>query len=163
MNRLQPVAGLLLLQLLLLSGCAMVSSGQPAAVNTANGITVETLADDSVLVRIATDAAFDFGSAVLRPAISKKLAAITTPYIQQPGAQVRVSGYTDNVGAATYNLDLSQQQARAVADVLRAQGFSTAQVAAGGYGEASPVSSNADAAGRYRNRRVEVLITVGDG
>ena len=158
MSRLALVAGVLLLQLVLLSGCATVSSGQ-AGTGTNSAISVVPLADGRTRVDIATDAAFDYGSAVLRPAFAAELSQIMKAHHQHP---VRVSGYTDNVGAAAYNLDLSQRRAQAIADVLLAQGFSAAHLSVNGYGEASPVGSNADAAGRYRNRRVELLIA-GDG
>ena len=77
------------------------------------------------------------------------------PYSQHP---VRVSGFTDNVGAAAFNLELSRQRAQAVMDMLATQGFNAAQLSVSGYGEGSPVASNADASGRYRNRRIELLI-----
>ncbi|RLA02417.1 MAG: hypothetical protein DRQ45_04710 [Gammaproteobacteria bacterium] len=157
MNRRQLVAGLLLLPWVLLSSCATVTSEPAAGADPRSGIAVVTLADGSTRVDIATDAAFDYGSAVLRPAFAVQLAPIMKPYSQQ---SVRVSGFTDNVGAADYNLNLSRQRAQAVADALVTQGFNAAKLSVSGYGEGNPVASNADANGRYRNRRIELLIPV---
>jgi len=156
-NRRQLVAGLMLLQLALLSGCATLTKDPVTGGKTSNGITIMALADGSTRVDIATDAAFDYGSAVLRPVFAAQLSQLVKPYSQHP---VRVSGYTDNVGAAAYNLDLSQQRAQAVADVLITQGFNATQLSVSGYGEGNPVASNADESGRYRNRRIELLIAV---
>ena len=155
MNRRQLVAGLMLLQLALLSGCATLTKDPVTGGKTSNGITIMALADGSTRVDIATDAAFDYGSVVLRPAFAAQLSQVMKSYSQHP---VRVSGFTDNVGAAAFNLELSRQRAQAVADMLTAQGFNAAQLSVSGYGEGSPVASNADASGRYRNRRIELLI-----
>ena len=157
MIRRQRVAVFLLLQLALLGGCATVTNAPAAGADTTSGMTVVALADGSTRVDIATDAAFDFGSAVLRPVFAAQLSQLVKPYSRH---LVQVSGYTDNVGAATYNLDLSQQRAQAVADVLITQGFNATQLSVSGYGEGNPVASNADGRGRYRNRRIELLITV---
>jgi OOP family OmpA-OmpF porin len=43
--------------------------------------------------------------------------------------------------------------------VLRAQGFSTTQLAVSGYGEDNPVASNATETGRRLNRRIELHIS----
>lgn len=147
------VAGLWLA--LLLSACATLTS-EPSTVVAARGITAVSLADGNTRFDIATDVAFDFGSAVLRPAFAAQLAQSVKPYLQHP---VRVSAYTDNVGAPAFNLELSQRRAGAVAELLREQGFSTAQLAVSGYGEDNPVASNASEAGRRQNRRIELLIT----
>jgi outer membrane protein OmpA-like peptidoglycan-associated protein len=155
-NRRQLLTGLMLLQLVLLSSCATVTNEPVADADTTSGITVIALADGSTRVDVATDAAFDYGSAVLRPALAAQLSQFMKPYSQH---SVRVSGFTDNVGAVDYNLALSRQRAQAVADTLVAQGFSAMQLSVGGYGEGNPVASNADASGRYRNRRIELLIT----
>lgn len=148
------LAGLALL--LVLSNCATVTNEQAATADNFRGVAVVPLVDGGTRIDIATDAAFDFGSAVLRPAFAAQLATVMKPYLQQP---VQVSGYTDNVGARAFNLDLSQRRARAVADVLREQGFSAAQLAVNGYGEDNPVASNAAEAGRRLNRRIELLIS----
>jgi len=155
-NRRQLVTGLLLLQLVLLSSCATVTHEPVADADMTSGITVIALADGSTRVDVAADAAFDYGSAVLRPALAAPLSQLMKPYSQH---SVRVSGFTDNVGAADYNLALSRQRAQAVADTLVAQGFNATQLSVSGYGEGNPVASNADASGRYRNRRIELLIT----
>jgi chemotaxis protein MotB len=77
-----------------------------------------------------------------------------------------VAGYTDNtpIGPAlqrqgvTSNLILSQKRADAVMQYLISQGVQPDLVSAKGFGESDPVASNATAAGRTKNRRVELSI-----
>jgi outer membrane protein OmpA-like peptidoglycan-associated protein len=72
-----------------------------------------------------------------------------------PDARVDVVGHTDNVGRARANLLLSQERARAVAEALTLRGVSPAQLSVVGRGETMSMASNATAAGREANRRVE--------
>ena len=74
---------------------------------------------------------------------------------------VTLTGYTDNQGTAMYNAALSRQRALEVKILLKKDliglkdgGVSIAIVAGG---SSNPVASNATAAGRYLNRRVEAL------
>ena len=80
MTRRQLVAGLLLLPWVLLSSCATVTNEPAAGADKRSGISVVTLADGSTRVDIATDAAFDYGSAMLRPAFATQLSPIMNPY-----------------------------------------------------------------------------------
>jgi outer membrane protein OmpA-like peptidoglycan-associated protein len=73
-----------------------------------------------------------------------------------PGLRVEVAGYTDNRGAASTNLRLSQARADAVRGYLIERGVPPEQVVARGYGADDPVDTNATAVGRSRNRRVEL-------
>lgn len=66
-----------------------------------------------------------------------------------------ISGHTDADGSAASNMTLSEARADAVAEIARAVGVKITSVA--GYGEAQPVASNATAAGRAKNRRVEIF------
>ncbi|MFL5288204.1 MAG: OmpA family protein [Rhodopila sp.] len=77
-----------------------------------------------------------------------------------------VAGYTDNapIGPAlaakgvTSNEILSQKRAEAVAQFLASQGVNPDLIEAHGYGEKNPIASNKTAAGRAKNRRVELSI-----
>jgi len=76
-----------------------------------------------------------------------------------PNAKVRVAGYTDSLGNAAYNMDLSERRAHAVAERLVADGIPAANVSYIGYGAANPIATNKTAEGRYQNRRVELEVT----
>ncbi len=76
-----------------------------------------------------------------------------------PNAKVRVAGYTDSLGNANYNMDLSERRAHAVAERLVKDGVPAANVSYIGYGAANPIATNKTAEGRYQNRRVELEVT----
>lgn len=83
--------------------------------------------------------------------------------IRNGGEQrIFVAGHTDAVGSADYNQSLSEKRALSVARYLVAQGVDPSLVTARGYGEADPVQSNATAAGRQANRRVEITLEDGN-
>ena len=73
--------------------------------------------------------------------------------------RITVEGHTDSDGSDVYNLDLSQRRAQAVVDYLIAHGVNSANIVAKGYGETTPIASNATAAGKARNRRIEFKVT----
>jgi outer membrane protein OmpA-like peptidoglycan-associated protein len=72
--------------------------------------------------------------------------------------RIRIEGHTDNTGSRPYNLDLSLRRASAVIRALAARGVPPRKLEPAGYGFDRPVATNATAAGRARNRRVEFTI-----
>ncbi|PVA05301.1 OmpA family protein [Thalassorhabdomicrobium marinisediminis] len=91
---------------------------------------------------------------------SYQLTAATRQRLQQVFSQSGVSGYavyghTDSRASHAYNQTLSENRARAVADVGRSVGAVIEREM--GFGETRPVASNANAAGMAKNRRVEVI------
>lgn len=75
------------------------------------------------------------------------------------GAAVEIQGHTDAVGAAGYNMRLSQSRAEAVREYLLANfDLDPERLAAKGYGETYPIASNDTDEGRARNRRVQFVI-----
>ena len=76
----------------------------------------------------------------------------------RPNIKVEVGGHTDWVGAATYNEALSARRARSVADYLISAGVDEDNVTARGFGESQPIADNNTAAGRSKNRRVELKV-----
>lgn len=78
---------------------------------------------------------------------------------KHPRLRIEVAGHTDNTGAAAHNVLLSQQRAEAVRRYLISQGIDGSRMVAKGYGPTKPVTSNATAAERAENRRVELGIT----
>lgn len=73
-----------------------------------------------------------------------------------PEIRVTVSGHTDSIGSDSYNNELSQRRAEATKRYFVQQGVPAARLETEGFGESQPVASNDDAAGRARNRRVEL-------
>jgi chemotaxis protein MotB len=73
-----------------------------------------------------------------------------------------VEGHTDNVpiASAQYpsNWELSTDRATTVVRYLITEGVNRARLGAVGYADLHPLDSNATAAGRARNRRVEIVL-----
>lgn len=105
------------------------------------------------------DTTFAPGQSNLRPEARRHLGKLVQFVQAKPKQHVRVEGYTDSSGNAASNMALSEQRAGAVRDALVAAGVDAARITVAGRGEAQPVASNADAAGRARNRRVVVILT----
>jgi OOP family OmpA-OmpF porin len=78
-----------------------------------------------------------------------------------PGDSISVEGHTDANGSDSTNLILSQDRADAVRQYLVSNfRVDPEKVSSVGYGEARPVATNETAAGRTRNRRIDLVIHV---
>ncbi|MBN2030346.1 OmpA family protein [bacterium] len=71
--------------------------------------------------------------------------------------QLEIRGYTDSVGSAASNLNLSQRRAETVKDYLVDKGIAFERLRAIGYGEANPIATNNTPEGRAKNRRIEFI------
>lgn len=69
-----------------------------------------------------------------------------------------IEGHTDNAGKASTNLKLSQVRANAVAAYLKKKGVNESRLTATGFGSSKPVGDNKTAAGKAKNRRVELKL-----
>ncbi|HEX6613639.1 MAG TPA: OmpA family protein [Rhodanobacteraceae bacterium] len=76
-----------------------------------------------------------------------------------PQVQIEIDGYTDSIGTDKYNQGLSERRANIVDGYLTAHGISSSRITAvQGFGETHPIDTNKTAAGRQRNRRVELVV-----
>jgi outer membrane protein OmpA-like peptidoglycan-associated protein len=103
---------------------------------------------------------FDSEKADIKPSAAEALKQITGSIGQRYAAsQVRVMGFADSRGDKSYNRELSEKRAEAVKNYLVANGkIDAARVSVEPMGEAQPVATNATAAGRQENRRVEIAV-----
>jgi outer membrane protein OmpA-like peptidoglycan-associated protein len=111
------------------------------------------------LVVNMSDVLFDTGKFSLRPIAREKLAKVAGIVSGHPGLRLDVEGYTDSVGGDDYNQRLSEHRGEAVRDYLTGEGMAAGSVTAKGFGKTQPVATNATAAGRQQNRRVEIVIS----
>ena len=124
-----------------------------------------TVSERGLVVRLRTDGMFFApGRADLQPAaepLVRRLARLIATEARHP---VVVEGYTDSTPIATgvfpSNWELSGARASSVMRALFAGGVQTERDGSvRGFAERHPVASNATAAGRAANRRVEVVLT----
>lgn len=130
-------------------------------------IIVQTVKDsnnlDAIKVVLGDAILFRSGSAVLSPAADAALSRIAYNLNQNQGTFATIVGFTDNTGSYELNMNLSLQRAQAVMNYLISRGVAAGRLSAKGEGWNNPIASNATAAGRTQNRRVEIYITAGEG
>jgi len=105
------------------------------------------------------DVLFDFGKYDLRPEAREKLAKLSGIILAHQGLNLAIEGHTDNVGSEEFNQTLSEKRAETVRQYLVDQGLDGSSVTAAGFGKSSPIADNGSAAGRQKNRRVEIVVS----
>jgi outer membrane protein OmpA-like peptidoglycan-associated protein len=115
---------------------------------------------ERLIVAIPNTILFDYDSYDLRYEARQDLDQVANVLARYPETMITIAGHTDSIGDADYNQRLSEYRAQAVSNYLISRGVNPYRVSAVGYGETSPVASNANEAGRQRNRRVELSISV---
>jgi OOP family OmpA-OmpF porin len=109
-------------------------------------------------VSYSADAFFDFDKAVLKPAGKASLDDLVGK-LKDINLEVIIAvGHTDSVGTDAYNQKLSVRRAEAVKAYLQSKGVEANRVYTEGKGEKQPVADNKTAAGRAKNRRVEIEV-----
>lgn len=79
--------------------------------------------------------------------------------IQSPIDSIIVIGHTDNIGTKNYNDNLSVKRAKSLSEYISSiQGIAYDQILYLGKGSSYPIASNETDIGRYKNRRVEIII-----
>jgi type VI secretion system protein ImpK len=127
----------------------------------AGEIEVQDLADRSIVL-IKGDGFFEPGGAVVAPAFRPLLARIGGALATLKG-NVLITGHTDNQPIRTLRFPSNWHLSQERADVVRAElarQVEPARLRAEGRADTQPITDNATAAGRARNRRVEVTLLV---
>jgi len=128
----------------------------------ADDIEVET-SDEGVAFRISAPFLFPSGEAVLK-ADTQGLLTQLADFFTHFGYEVQIEGHTDTVPISTprypSNWYLSAARAVAVAGVLQRLGVPPERLSATGFGEYRPIADNTTAAGKTKNRRVEIFLKV---
>lgn len=104
---------------------------------------------------------FATGTANLNMPARESLARFSGIVASYPELRLKIEGHTDDVGSDATNNELSLRRAISVRDYLVGLGVAPGSIDVEGYGESRPIADNATAAGRARNRRVEIVISGG--
>lgn len=170
-------AGIILYSIFLLAGCAHPYYGIPYGDSTTQyGISeafqydtylTEDLAEQGVHVIqlgerlrliLPTDRFFMPQKATLNPDQTQTLNLISALVRQYDNGNIIITGHTDEVGSFVAKLNLSYQQAHAIASYLWANGIPLEHMNIIGCADKEPVSSNKTVGGSAANRRVEITI-----
>ena len=101
---------------------------------------------------------FEFGKSTLNAQAIKYIEQVATALKTLTSINVKISGYTDNVGSLESNKRVSNNRAKAVSDRLALLGISRSRLSAQGVPLADYVAPNDTEEGRALNRRVEIVI-----
>jgi outer membrane protein OmpA-like peptidoglycan-associated protein len=116
--------------------------------------------EEGILVNFKSDILFDTGKATLKPDAVDQLGKVGAILAKYPQDKIVVVGHTDNVGGDKLNQTLSENRAKAVKVELLGQGVADASISTIGMGKSQPTVSNETSAGRAKNRRVIMKITI---
>ena len=113
---------------------------------------------DNIILRL-TGLTFDSGMSQIKPESFDLLAKVEKAIDVFPRSELIIEGHTDSHGGDELNQKLSQERAESVQQyMINAMRIPTYRLIATGYGETRPVASNETAAGRERNRRIDIVI-----
>jgi len=104
-------------------------------------------------------ATFAQGSSTLEGADQKLINRIVIFLTQNPEASIHVDGYASSDGSLEINQELSKSRADVFKKHLVSQNIEESRIIASGKGIENPIASNTSAAGRKKNRRVEVTFS----
>lgn len=129
---------------------------QRATVGT--GVAVTQTPDNQLKLNIPTDVSFDTNRADIKPNLRPILDQFAQGLSSQPNTEIRIIGHTDNTGSDAVNDPLSVRRAQSTKDYLTERGVDANRIMVMGRGEREPVAENTTAAGRAKNRRVEIFL-----
>jgi chemotaxis protein MotB len=122
-----------------------------------------TIEKRGLVIRVLTDSLlFASGSATLERQADPLLSEVADLLNVDQVHPIAVEGNTDNVpiqgGAFPSNWELSTARSSGVVRFLISRGVDPQRLSATGYADLRPIASNATAAGRAVNRRVEIVL-----
>jgi len=101
---------------------------------------------------------FEFDKAVLLPGYEDELTKLVDMLTDYPFLRAEIEGHTDDEGTDEYNMKLSNDRAKAVADHLLKKKVEKERITWKGYGESKPLVPNTNDANKAVNCRVEFRI-----
>jgi outer membrane protein OmpA-like peptidoglycan-associated protein len=117
---------------------------------------------EGILVKFDSGILFDIDKTNLKAAAQTNLHNLAASLKSNPQTNITIIGHTDTTGTADHNMDLSIRRAQSVRSFLVADNVSSSRLTTMGKGSTEPIASNATAAGRTQNRRVEIVIVAND-
>ncbi len=133
------------------------------------GVTIETLRNRLTVITLQNDVLFPSGSAELTSTARRALDEIAGALREYPQRLIAVEGHTDSVPlrpgrAYPTNWELSAARAASAVRFLAGHdGIAPQRLQVVGHGKYRPVSDNDSAAGRKRNRRIEIRLLPEEG
>ena len=128
------------------------------AATRGTGVAVSQTADNQLKLDIPSDISFDTGRADIKSNFQPILDRFAQTLNANAGTTVRIVGHTDRTGSDAVNDPLSVNRAANTRQYLAARGVDPARISIDGRGSREPIADNSTAAGRAKNRRVEIYV-----
>lgn len=128
------------------------------AATQGTGVGVSQTTDNRLKLDIPSDISFDTGRYDIKSNFAPVLNRFAEGLRNTPNYTVDIIGHTDNTGTDAINDPLSVNRANATRSYLVNRGANGARIYTEGRGSREPIASNATAAGRAQNRRVEIYM-----
>ena len=127
-----------------------------------NELSVE-IKNGKVYVSLAEQLLFKSGSYKVDPKGERALIQLSEALKTSPDINILIEGHTDNVPISSKtikdNWDLSVLRATSITRILTRAGVNPGRITAAGRSEYQPVTSNATADGKQKNRRTEIILS----
>ncbi|UCC55665.1 MAG: OmpA family protein [Gammaproteobacteria bacterium] len=122
------------------------------------GVSV-TRSGNNIILNMPGNITFATGSSNINANFYEILNSVALVVNEFEQTYIDITGHTDNVGAADYNMQLSLDRASSVARYLQSQQVLPERILTRGMGLEAPIASNDTPEGRAQNRRVELMLT----
>jgi outer membrane protein OmpA-like peptidoglycan-associated protein len=99
---------------------------------------------------------FDLDKDTIKPKSKPVLDRAVKVFADFDSIRIEISGHTDSTGSVEHNRDLSRRRAESVKRYLVEHGIVESRIETRGAGPDEPVDTNRTAAGRAKNRRIEL-------
>jgi outer membrane protein OmpA-like peptidoglycan-associated protein len=113
---------------------------------------------NKTIATAAQNITFTAGTAKLATKSNASLNRVVAILNENPSVKLSIEGHTDNAGNDDANQKLSEDRAAAVKAYFVSKGISEDRITSEGFGETRPIAENTSAAGRLKNRRVEIKV-----
>lgn len=108
---------------------------------------------------VIPDVLFKFDKSELNPVFAYRLDTLIDKIKNKSFKRIEILGHTDSLGNNTYNQKLSISRAETVKKYLSDHlDYPAGNILTKGFAATLPVTTNANAAGRQKNRRVEIVL-----
>lgn len=101
---------------------------------------------------------FDFNKADIKKEYIPLLKEVAKVLKENPNINLRIEGYTDDIGTKAYNQKLALKRAMAVKDFLVKEGINPERIQVVGFGKEKYIAENTTPIGRLTNRRAEFIV-----
>jgi outer membrane protein OmpA-like peptidoglycan-associated protein len=101
---------------------------------------------------------FDFDKANIKKEYIPLLKEVARILKENPNINLRIEGYTDDIGPKAYNQKLALRRAMAVKNFLVKEGINPERIQVVGFGKERYIAENTTPIGRLTNRRAEFIV-----